>query len=326
MPDNTGLLWNGETLALADIDLPPLKANEARIRVKMAGVCNTDLEIIKGYMGFQGILGHEFVGVVEEAPDAPHWQGKRVCVDINAACEEATNMKTCATCGNPHHCPNRSVIGIVNHHGAFAHYVTAPIRNLYEVPDSVSDEAAVFVEPLAAAFEIVEQVHIQKSDKVVVLGDGKLGLLIAMALRLHSENVTLVGRHREKLACVEGLGIDTVLSGQGRPLPQGVDVVVEATGTAGGIEEAIALLKPRGVLVLKSTVADTKGLNLAPVVVNELTIVGSRCGPFDVALEALASGKVPVHRLIQRRFALEEGVHALEVAAQKGMLKVLLEI
>jgi threonine dehydrogenase-like Zn-dependent dehydrogenase len=326
MPHSTGLFWNGESLRLTEMDLPPLAPNEARIRVKKAGVCNTDLEIIKGYMGFQGILGHEFVGVVEDAPDAPEWVGQRVCVDINAACEEATNMKTCATCGHPHHCPNRSVIGIVNHHGAFAHYVTAPIRNLYEVPDSVSDEAAVFVEPLAAAFEIVEQVHIQKSDKVVVLGDGKLGLLIAMALRLHSENVTLVGRHREKLACVEGLGIDTVLTGQGRPLPQGVDVVVEATGTAGGIEEAIALLKPRGVLVLKSTVADTKGLNLAPVVVNELTIVGSRCGPFDVAIKALAEGRVPVERLIQRRFALEEGVHALEVAAQKGMLKVLLEI
>jgi threonine dehydrogenase-like Zn-dependent dehydrogenase len=325
MPQNTGLLWNGETLALAQVDLPPLKANEARIRVKMAGVCNTDLEIIKGYMGFQGILGHEFVGVVEDAPDAPHWLGKRVCVDINAACDAATNMKECATCGNPHHCPNRSVIGIVNHHGAFAHYVTAPIRNLYEVPDSVSDDAAVFVEPLAAAFEIVEQVHIQKSDKVVVLGDGKLGLLIAMALRLHSENVTLVGRHPQKLACVEGLGIHTVLSGETAPLI-GADVVVEATGTAGGIEEAIALLKPRGVLVLKSTVADTKGLNLAPVVVNELTIVGSRCGPFDVALEALASGKVPVGRLIQHRFALAEGVQALDVAAQKGMLKVLLEI
>jgi threonine dehydrogenase-like Zn-dependent dehydrogenase len=325
MTQNTGLLWNGETLALAQVDLPSLKANEARIRVKMAGVCNTDLEIIKGYMGFQGILGHEFVGVVEDAPDSPHWLGKRVCVDINAACDAATNMKECATCGNPHHCPNRSVIGIVNHHGAFAHYVTAPIRNLYEVADSVSDDAAVFVEPLAAAFEIVEQVHIQKSDKVVVLGDGKLGLLIAMALRLHSENVTLVGRHPQKLACVEGLGIHTVLSGETAPLI-GADVVVEATGTAGGIEEAIALLKPRGVLVLKSTVADTKGLNLAPVVVNELTIVGSRCGPFDVALEALASGKVPVGRLIQHRFALAEGVHALDVAAQKGMLKVLLEI
>ncbi len=325
MPDNTGLLWDGATLSLSTVDLPPLKTKEARIRVTLAGVCNTDLEIIKGYMGFQGILGHEFVGVVEEAPDAPQWLGKRVCVDINAACDEAINMQTCETCANPHHCPNRSVIGIVNHHGAFAHYVTAPIRNLYEVPDSVSNDAAVFVEPLAAAFEIVEQVQIQKSDKVVVLGDGKLGLLIAMALRLHSENVTLVGRHPEKLACVEGLGIHTVLSNETSPLV-GADVVVEATGTAGGIEEAIALLKPRGVLVLKSTVADTKGLNLAPVVVNELTIVGSRCGPFDVALQALASGELPVHRLIQHRFALADGVHALDVAGQKGMLKVLLEI
>lgn len=318
-----GLVWNGQAVTLSEIDRPVLPAKHARIRILMAGICNTDLEIIKGYMGFTGVLGHEFVGVVEEAPDAPEWLGKRVCVDINVACEEALDMKSCATCGHPHHCPKRSVIGIFNHHGAFGREVVAPIRNLYEVPASVTNEEAVFTEPLAAAFEILEQVPILPETRVLVLGDGKLGLLIAMALRLASTHVTLLGRHRDKLACVEGLGIQTALSAEYTSL-EAVDVVIEATGTAGGIEQAIALLKPRGTLVLKSTVADTQGLNLSPVVVNELTIVGSRCGPFDVALHALASGKIPVQRLIQACLPLTEGVEALAVASQRGALKILL--
>ncbi len=320
-----GLFWNGTEVQLRAVDLPELRLNEAKIKILNAGICNTDLEIIKGYMGYTGILGHEFVGRVEACPDAPEWVGKRVCVDINATCDNATDMNTCSSCVHPHHCPNRTVIGIVNHHGAFADYVIAPIRNLYEVPDAVSNEEAVFTEPLAAAFEITEQVKINPHDRVIVLGDGKLGLLIAMALRLASNQVTLLGRHADKLSCVEGLGIQTALSQEFNALGE-ADVVVEATGTAGGIEQAIQLLKPRGTLVLKSTVADTQGLNLAPVVVNELTIVGSRCGPFDVALQALASGKIPVKRLIQKRFPLSQGVEALSVAGQKGMLKVLLEM
>ncbi len=320
-----GLVWNGTEVQLSNLDLPELRPNEAKIRILNAGICNTDLEIIKGYMGYTGVLGHEFVGRVETCPDAPEWVGKRVCVDINAACDNATDMNTCSACVHPHHCPNRTVIGIVNHHGAFADYVIAPIRNLYEVPENVSNEEAVFTEPLAAAFEITEQVAIQPQHKVMVLGDGKLGLLIAMALRLASNDLTLLGRHADKLACVEGLDIQTALSQDYHQVGE-ADVVVEATGTAGGIEHAIQLLKPRGTLVLKSTVADTKGLNLAPVVVNELTIVGSRCGPFDVALNALASGNVPVKRLIQKRFPLSQGVEALQVAAQKGMLKVLLDM
>jgi threonine dehydrogenase-like Zn-dependent dehydrogenase len=321
-----GLVWANNTLSLEQtLPLPTLAKNEARIRVLLAGICNTDLEIIKGYMGYEGVLGHEFVGVVDECPDAPEWVGKRVCVDINAACDAATNMKECATCGNPHHCPKRTVIGIVNHHGGFAHYLKAPIRNLYEVPEHVNNEQAVFTEPLAAAFEILEQTPIQPETSVIVLGDGKLGLLIAMALRQKSHDVTLLGRHPEKLAVLDGLGIRTALS-EGYIPEQRVDVVVEATGSVAGLTLAMQLVRPRGILVLKSTVADTTGLNLAPIVVDEITLLGSRCGPFDVALAALATGKIPVERLIQNRYPLHQGVQAIEHAAQKGTLKILLDV
>jgi threonine dehydrogenase-like Zn-dependent dehydrogenase len=321
-----GLVWANQHLRLEDaLPVPELNPKEARIRVLMAGICNTDLEITKGYMGFEGVLGHEFVGIVDACPDAPEWVGKRVCVDINAACDKATTMKECAACGNPHHCPNRTVIGIVNHHGGFAQYLKAPIRNLYEVPADVSNEQAVFTEPLAAAFEIVEQTPIHSGTTVVVLGDGKLGLLIAMALRQHSEHVTLLGRHPDKLSVLEGLGIHTALS-EGYTPHQRVDVVVEATGSVHGLTHAMQLVRPRGVIVLKSTVADTTGLNLAPLVVDEITVVGSRCGPFDVALAALASGQLPVERLVQHRYPLQEGVPALEHAARKGTLKIILDV
>lgn len=320
------LTWDGQKLAYtATQPVPQPGPNEALVRVLRAGICNTDLEIVKGYMGFTGVLGHEFVGLVERCPDAPEWEGVRVCVDINAACDEAENMHECRVCEHPHHCPNRSVIGIVQHHGAFAEYVVAPIRNLFAVPENVDNDAAVFVEPLAAAFEIPEQVHIQPKDKVMVLGDGKLGLLIAMVMALYSRNVTLLGRHPEKLAMVEGLGIETALSSNWQET-KCADMVVEATGTASGLEQAIQLVKPRRTVVLKSTIANTQNLNLSPLVVDEITLLGSRCGPFDVALAALAEGKVPVKRLIQRRFALEEGASAIQCAGSKGMLKVLLEI
>jgi threonine dehydrogenase-like Zn-dependent dehydrogenase len=321
-----GLVWQAGELAFADsLPRPTLAPGEARIRVVKGGICNTDLEIVKGYMGYEGVLGHEFVGIVEACPDAPERVGQRVCVDINAACEEATTMEACATCGHPHHCPKRTVVGIVNHHGGFAGYMKAPIRNLYPVPESVSDEAAVFTEPLAAALEIVEQYPLQRHEQVIVLGDGKLGLLIAMALRLHSDHVTLLGRHPDKLALVEDLDIRTALS-EGFTPERRADVVVEVTGTAGGLQQALALVRPRGTVVLKSTVADTAGLNLAPLVVDEITVLGSRCGPFDKALAALASGRVPVERLIQHRFPLSEGVAAMQQAATKGTLKVLLDI
>lgn len=309
--------------------LPPFNtATDALVRVQLAGICNTDVELIQGYMGFQGVLGHEFVGVVEQCPSDPQWVGKRVCVDINAACEQASSPNHCNTCGHPHHCPSRTVVGIVNHHGGFAQYVHVPVRNLYEVPANVTNEQAVFTEPLAAAFEILEQRPLYPHERVLVLGDGKLGLLIAMALATATPHVTLVGKHASKLAVVEGLPIATHLLSHDWPndWKEHWDVVVEATGSARGLVDAMMLTKPRGTIVLKSTVALGAEVNLFPIVVNELTVLGSRCGPFDVALNALATGQLPVERLIQARYPLSQGVEALTLAQQKGMLKVLLEI
>ena len=324
------LTWRNNHLAVEALPLPVLAEGEALVQVLTAGVCNTDLELIQGYMGYEGTLGHEFVGTVvglseELVATQADWLGKRVCVDINAACTLATSPEHCATCGHPHHCPNRTVIGIVNHDGGFAHYVKAPLRNLYEVPASVSNDRAVFCEPLAAAFEIPEQLKLSPETKVIVLGDGKLGLLIAMTLRLFSNNVVLAGKHPEKLALVADLGIETVLSSTYQPTAL-ADVVVEVTGTASGLQQAIDWTKPRGTVVLKSTVAQGAALNLAPVVINELTILGSRCGPFDKALEALATQNLPVERLIQGRYPLAEGVQAITHAKTKGTLKILLDI
>jgi threonine dehydrogenase-like Zn-dependent dehydrogenase len=324
------LTWRNNQLSVESLALPVLAEGEALIKVLTAGVCNTDLELIQGYMGYEGTLGHEFVGEVvgvfdANNPEQASWLGKRVCVDINAACTLATSPEHCDTCGHPHHCPTRTVIGIVNHDGGFAQYVKAPVRNLYEVPANVSTDKAVFCEPLAAAFEIPEQLKISPETSIIVLGDGKLGLLIAMTLRLFSHNVTLAGKHAEKLALVADLGITTVLSSSYKPTNL-ADVVVEVTGTASGLQQAIDWTKPRGTVVLKSTVAQGAALNLAPVVINELTILGSRCGPFDKALEALATQNLPVDRLIQGRYPLPKGVEAIAHAKTKGTLKILLDV
>ena len=324
------LTWRNNQLSVESLAVPVLAEGEALIQVLTAGVCNTDLELIQGYMGYEGTLGHEFVGQVVGVFDANNveqasWLGKRVCVDINAACSLATSHEHCDTCGHPHHCPTRTVIGIVNHDGGFAQYVKAPIRNLYEVPASVSTDKAVFCEPLAAAFEITEQLKITPETTIIVLGDGKLGLLIAMTLGLFSHNVTLAGKHPEKLALVADLGIETVLSSTFQPAKL-ADVVVEVTGTASGLQQAIDWTKPRGTVVLKSTVAQGAALNLAPVVINELTILGSRCGPFDKALAALATQNLPVDRLIQGRYPLKKGVEAINHAKTKGTLKILLDV
>jgi threonine dehydrogenase-like Zn-dependent dehydrogenase len=303
--------------------VPTCGEGEALIRVLVAGVCNTDLELIKGYMGFEGILGHEFVGVVEACSDTT-WLGKRVCADINAACGVCP---VCVDEKNPHHCPNRTVIGILNHGGAFAQYVKAPIVNLVAVPESVSNDRAVFTEPLAAAFEIVEQRPIHPHERVIVLGDGKLGLLIAQVLSLSTPNVTLVGRHHDKLALLRPMGVATRNSREESldDLQKSAHVVVEVTGTAEGLDLALNLCRPRGTVVLKSTVAEGKPLNLAPLVIDEITLLGSRCGPFERTMQALEAGKLQPEVLIQHRFPLEKGVEAIEQAAQKGTLKVLIE-
>lgn len=309
---------NGD-LRLEDVPVPEPPAGEALVRVRLAGICNTDLELRKGYMGFQGTPGHEFVGVVEACPTAPSWVGKRVVGEINCGCG------TCADCarGDSRHCPGRTTLGIFRRDGAFAEFLTLPVRNLLEVPADVPDRVAVFTEPVAAAFEILEQLHLAPAERVTVLGDGKLGLLVAQVLARTGVDLLAVGRHADKLGMLEDLGIRTRLATDWQPA-EDQDVVVEVTGTAQGFQSALAAVRPRGRVVLKSTVAAESHLHLAPLVIKELTVVGSRCGPFAPALRALAAGAVRVEPMIQAERPLAEGVEAFAEAAARGARKVLL--
>lgn len=311
------LHFDGTAAAVVERPAPTAGPGLAVVRVALAGVCNTDLELTRGYMGFRGVLGHELVGVVEEGPGA--WRGRRVVAEINFACGQ------CGACaaGLGRHCPARAVMGILGADGAFAERVAVPVANLHAVPDAVADEEAVFCEPLAAACEILEQVPAAARSRCVVLGDGKLGLLAAQVLHAAGAAVLAVGRHDDKLAILRRRGIAvTRLDDWDRGA---ADVVVEATGSAAGFALAAAATRPRGTLVLKSTVAHAAPLDLAPLVINELTVVGSRCGPFAPALAALASGAVEVRSLIGARRPLRDGAAALRLAAQPGMLKVLIE-
>jgi len=270
-------------------------------------------------MGFRGVLGHEFVGTVEEAEDRS-LIGQRVVGEINAYCGE------CSTCraGRPTHCPHRTTLGIWGRDGAFAEYLTLPVRNLHKVPDTISDEEAVFTEPLAAALEILEQVHLRPTDRVVVLGDGKLGLLVAQALALMGCDLLAVGRHREKLAILARRGIPTALESEAEGLA--ADVVVECTGRPEGFAAARRILRPRGMLVLKSTYHGGVEADLTGLVVDEITLVGSRCGPFPPALRMLERGLVDVRSLISAVYPLAQGVEAFARAAEPGVLKVLLRV
>jgi threonine dehydrogenase-like Zn-dependent dehydrogenase len=306
-----------------DLPVPEPAPGEARIRVTLAGLCHTDLELVRGYYPYTGVLGHEFVGVVDAAPEAPEWVGRRVVGDINATCG------ACPTClaGRASHCERRTVLGIVNRDGAFADFLTLPVANLHAVPDAVPDDVAVFTEPVAAAFQILAQVSIDPGDRVVVFGDGKLGQVVAQVLATTGCQLTVVGRHPRKLAHLTDRGIATRLDADvptGSGAPRTADVVVDCTGRREGLQAAIAALRPRGTLVLKSTVAGDTTLNLSAIVVDEITIVGSRCGPFAPALAALASGAVRVRPLIEERRPLADGVDALTRAASPGTLKVLL--
>ena len=296
---------------------PTPREDEVMVRVTRAGVCETDLQLIKGYMGFRGVLGHEFVGVAESGPFA----GRRVVGEINCACW------TCATCrtGFPTHCPNRTVLGILNHDGAFADLIAVPQRNLHLVPDSIPDDVAVFTEPVAAAFQIPAQLTINKDDRIVVLGDGRLGNLCAQVLASIADDVLVVGKHPEKLGLLQTLGLKTALLSD-ELAERAADIVVECTGSESGLPTALRLVRPRGTIVLKTTVAGTQTLAWAPFVIDEVTLVGSRCGPFDRALEALEKGLVEVEPLIADRFNLSNGLMALQRAQQKGVLKVLLEM
>jgi alcohol dehydrogenase len=301
-----------------DMPDPEPPAGEALIRTRLAGICNTDLEIMRGYMGFSGVLGHEFVGEVVRADDAPALVGRRVVGEINAYCRE------CDTCrrGDPTHCPNRTTLGIFQRNGTMADYFTLPTHLLYPLPDSLPDEWAVFTEPLAAACEITERIHVRPTDRVVVLGDGKLGLLVAQVLQLAGCDLLVVGRNPGKLAILEKRGIRTQTAG--KAVEPGADIVVEATGNAEGFALAREIVRPRGKLILKSTYHGDLSLNMSLVVVDEVELLGSRCGPFAPALRLLEQKLVDVESLVHDTFSLEDGLAAFEQAAAPGVLKVLL--
>ena len=294
---------------------PSPAAGEIRIRLRLAGICRTDLEIVKGYMGFAGILGHEFVGTALEGQH----EGRRVVGEINCVCG---SCDMCAA-GLPTHCRRRTVLGIDGRDGAFAEYLTLPEANLHAVPDDVSDRQAVFAEPLAAAIQIGRQVNLRPGQKIVVLGDGRLGQLAAQVLAAWGLRPTVVGRAPAKLAILRSLGIGTLAADQARPAKD-ADVVVECTGAADGLAMALAFARPRGTIILKSTVADTAGLNLAPLVVDEITVVGSRCGPMADAVAMLARGEVAVEPLITAQYALDDAPEALAAAAQPDAIKVVM--
>ena len=308
-------------LAVKEVALPE-RGDEVLVRVHLSGICNTDLEIARGYAGFKGTIGHEFVGVVEESP-GNELLGQRVVGEINAGCGK------CALCaaGDPRHCAGRTVLGIVGRDGAHAEFLRLPLTNLLPVPDMVVDEHAVFAEPLAAACGIMERVAISSDSRVAVIGDGKLGLLCAQAIALSGASVLLIGKHAEKLRIAERRGIETATPRAGAKCKDEFDVVVEASGSPSGFVGALELLRPRGTLVLKSTFqgpGKIDELNQARLVVDEITILGSRCGRFQPALDLLKKGAIDVDSLISEEYPLAEGVHAMERAAQKGVLKVFL--
>ncbi len=311
----------GKTLTLqVDRPNPEAKPGEAMIQVLQAGICSTDLHLVKGYMEFQGVLGHEFVGVVDQAPNQSSLIGKRVVGEINAACQVC---ETCIT-GHPTHCPHRTTLGIMGRDGAFADYLSLPFENLHLLPDAVTNEHAVFIEPLAAACEIPQLVSIKPKDRIIVIGDGKLGLLCAQVLALSGCQVTLVGRHTTHHTWLESKGI--AVTGDIHDIQQGADIIVEATGSPEGLALAAKLVRARGTIVLKSTYHGEVLVNMTELVINEISVIGSRCGPFAPALRMLAGGMIEVEPLIHARFSLNDGITAMEQAAQQGTLKVLLKM
>jgi threonine dehydrogenase-like Zn-dependent dehydrogenase len=314
-----GLVLHQELRLHHDLPFPARRPQEARIRVIQAGICSTDLQMLKGYMAFQGVLGHEFVGIVDEAPDTA-LVGKRVVGEINAAC------RTCETCtnGRPTHCPHRTTLGIQGRDGAFADFLTLPVENLFVVPDSISNDQAVFIEPLAAACEIPQLVSIKPTDRVVVIGDGKLGVLCAQILVLSGCAVTLLGRHSDHDTWLTQMGIRT--TSHPADIPRGADLIVEATGSPEGLSTAMQLIRPRGTLVLKSTYHGNVPVNMADFVIQEISLIGSRCGPFPPAIRLLEAGYIRVDPLIHAHYPLTDGMLAMEKAAQRGVRKVMLHM
>ena len=302
-----------------DLPTPEPPNGEALIKVRLAGICATDLEMVRGYYPFTGIMGHEFVGEVIQSPTKPGLEGQRVVGEINASCGQCQACKA----GRPTHCEKRSVLGILNRNGVFAEYLTLPVENLHLLPDSLADEAAVFTEPLAAALEIQEQVQIQPTDRVLVIGAGRLGQLVAQTLALTGCELLVVTRHK---AQEDLLGLRGIATCKETEAPtREVDVVVEATGSPQGFALARRAVRPRGTIILKSTYKGELQVNISAIVVDEITLVGSRCGPFPPAIRLLESGKVDPRPLISGRYPLAEAESAIHQAGQPGALKILLE-
>jgi alcohol dehydrogenase len=309
------LLFDEQLKYSASISPPAPPPGETLVRVSLAGICNTDIEITRGYMGYRGILGHEFVGIAQTGP----LEGQRVVGEINATCGECVMCRS----SNRTHCVRRTVLGISNRQGAMAEWLMLPEENLHAVPDSVADEHAVFVEPLAAAVEILEQIHIRPTERVIIIGDGKLGQLAAQVLALTGCALTLVGRHPGKLARARQRSIETCIEGKATAL-KGADVVVDCAGSGNGLALAAQLVRARGRIVLKSTFHGSQTIAMTPLVVSEVTLVGSRCGPFDAALRLLLRGLVDVGILIDEVMPLSRGVEAFARAQAPGVMKVLL--
>jgi len=315
-------LWleEGAVRRRDDLATPEPSAGEALVRVHLAGLCHTDLELAKGYASFNGVPGHEFVGDVAPGPGAGEWAGRRVVGEINVSCGAC---RECAA-GRKAHCERRTVLGIRGRQGALAEYLALPVANLYEVPAGIPDEAAVFTEPLAAALEVQEQVPIGPGERVAVIGDGKLGQLLARTLALTGCDLRIAGRHPEKLALLAARG---VAAGPSASLPERwADVAVECTGNPEGLELARRAVRPRGTIVLKSTYHGRPAVDLSAVVVDEITLVGSRCGPFAKALALLASGRLDVSDLVAAVFPLDQAADAFAAASRPGMLKVLVRV
>lgn len=314
------LYFDGK-LSFREVPAPQPGLGEALIQVLLAGICGTDREILKGYSNFRGIPGHEFVGRVVDCSD-PQWVGKRVVGEINVACGR------CPWCakGLGRHCPHRTVLGIVNRPGVFADYVTLPIRNLHAVPDEISDEAATFTEPVAAACEILEQMTIPPGTAVAVIGDGRLGLLAAQVLRHAGARITLIGRHGWKLDLARAWGINISIEGGAELAAGSFPITVEATGSPAGIHQALRLVQPRGTVVMKSTFHGAANFDATKLVVDEVTLLGSRCGVFAPALELLRQNQVTVRPMVAKVFPLEQGIEAFDYLDQTSALKVLLRV
>lgn len=311
------LVLENKKLLIKDIPSPLPSEKEALVKVLKAGICNTDLELVKGYMAFEGVPGHEFVGCVVQALNKS-WVGKRVVGEINIPCGQ------CEFCrkGEAKHCPSRDILGITNKNGAFAEFLTLPLANLHRLPDEVSDTRAVFVEPLAAALEILEQIRVRKDESVLVLGDGKLGLLVAQVMRLKTKKVSCLGKHRRKLNILMKKGIETSISVN--RFHHKYDIVIEATGKEEGLRVSLSRVKPRGRVILKSTVAGESSADFSKIVVDEIQLIGSRCGPFLKAINLLRNELVDVEEMVDGEFPLGRALEAFSLAQKPGTMKVLI--